>query len=194
MNFLAHIYLSGDNDMVKIGNFSADGIHGKKYLNYPPEFQKGVLLHRNIDSFTDSHPVFKSSTKRLHENYGHYSGVIIDIFYDHFLASNWERYSEVPLETYVDEFYKLLQENYEILPKRIQKMMPHMIRDNWLVTYGNIEGIRRVLAQMNHRTANKSKMHLAVIELELYYEDFKNEFISFFGEIIEYAESKLKTL
>ena len=74
--------------MVVIGNFIADGIKGKKYLEYPAAIQKGILLHRAIDSYTDSHPVVRQSSKRLHANYGHYSGVIVDILYDHFLASN----------------------------------------------------------------------------------------------------------
>ena len=89
MNFLAHIYLSGNNDLLKIGNFMADSIRGNSYENYPEEIKKGILLHRSIDSFTDMHPVYRKSKHRLHEKYGHYSGVIMDIFYDHFLAKNW---------------------------------------------------------------------------------------------------------
>ena len=92
MNFLAHIYVSGDNDLVKIGNFMADSIRGHSYDVYPMEIQKGILLHRSIDSFTDMHPIYRQSKHRLHEKYGHYSGVIMDIFYDHFLAKNWKTY------------------------------------------------------------------------------------------------------
>ena len=83
MNFLAHIYLSGDNDLIKIGNFMADGVRGNDYLDFPEEIQKGIILHRAIDTFTDAHPIFRKSKHRLHEKYGHYSGVIIDILYDH---------------------------------------------------------------------------------------------------------------
>ena len=89
MNFLAHIYLSGDNDLIKIGNFMADGIRGKHYEYLPAEVQKGIVLHRAIDTYTDSHPIFRQSTKRLHHRYHHYAGVIVDVFYDHFLAKNW---------------------------------------------------------------------------------------------------------
>ena len=71
MNFLAHIYLSGDNDLIKIGNFMADGIRGRQYEKYPLEIQKGIILHRAIDTFTDAHPIFRQSTKRLHQNYHH---------------------------------------------------------------------------------------------------------------------------
>ncbi|XLS30975.1 ACP phosphodiesterase [Flavobacteriaceae bacterium M23B6Z8] len=194
MNFLAHIYLSGDRDLVKIGNFIADGIRGKKYLSYPSEVQKGILLHRSIDSFTDSHPTVKKSTKKLHQNYGHYSGVIIDIFYDHFLACNWKDYSQVPLNVFVDDFYKLLQKHNAILPLRIQQMMPSMIQDNWLLSYASIEGMSRILHQMNRRTENKSKMNFAIRELKLYYEELETEFKSFFEELIIHAAHKLNTL
>ncbi len=98
MNFLAHIYLSGNDTDLIIGNFIADGIKGKKYKKFSPGIQKGILLHREIDTFTDAHPIVRQSTKRLHKNYGHYSGIIVDILYDHFLAKNWSRYSDVPLE------------------------------------------------------------------------------------------------
>ena len=94
MNFLAHIYLSGNNDMLKIGNFMADSVRGHHYLDYPDEIRKGILLHRYIDTFTDAHPIYRKSKHRLHEKYGHYSGVIMDIVYDHFLAKNWNNYSD----------------------------------------------------------------------------------------------------
>ncbi len=126
MNFLAHIFLSGNEEPVIIGNFIADGIKGKYYLEYPKKIQIGILLHREIDTFTDAHPLVRQSTKKLHENYGHYSGIIVDILYDHFLAKNWHMYSDVPLAKYVEDFYVLLQKNIEILPERIQKMMPYI--------------------------------------------------------------------
>lgn len=194
MNYLAHIYLSGDNDLVTIGNFIADGIKGKQYKTYPKDIQIGILLHRHIDSYTDAHKTFRVSTKRLHEKYGHYSGVIVDILYDHFLAKNWKKYSDIPLDKYVDTFYDSLESNYDILPLRIQKMMPHMLADNWLLNYASIEGISRVLDGMNRRTKNRSSMNEAVVELENFYTEFENEFSDFFEEIIASSKEKLNTL
>ena len=166
MNFLAHIYLSGDDEGITIGNFIADGIKGKQYKKYPISIQKGILLHRSIDSYTDSHPTVRLSTKRLHKNYGHYSGVIVDILYDHFLAKNWNQYHEQPLDRYIDVFYDTLRTNYPILPTRIQRMMPYMISDNWLLSYATIPGISKILQQMDVRTKGRSKMNFAVLELE----------------------------
>jgi acyl carrier protein phosphodiesterase len=192
MNYLAHIYLSGDNDLVTIGNFIADGVKGKSYKEYPKDIQIGILLHRNIDTFTDVHEVFRQSTKRLHEKYGHYSGIIVDILYDHFLAKNWSNYSDVSLNNYVEHFYELLEAHYELLPLRIQKMMPYMMTDNWLVNYASIDGISKALEGMDRRTKNRSGMKDAVTELELFYSDFETEFSNFFEELIRFSKIKLE--
>ena len=192
MNFLAHIYLSGNNDFIKIGNFMADGIRGKQFETYPLEIQKGILLHRAIDTFTDAHPVFRESTKRLHERYHHYAGVIVDIFYDHFLAKNWKNYSNQTLEKYVAAFYESLHENYTLLSERTQKMLPIMEQENWLLSYQSIEGIHQILTQMDRRTKNSSNMRFASEELQLYYVAFEKEFTLFFEEIKTYCEQKEK--
>lgn len=192
MNYLAHIYLSGENDLVTIGNFIADGIKGKDYKKYSKEIQIGILLHRNIDTYTDAHKTVRKSTKRLHEKYGHYSGVIVDILYDHFLARNWNQYSNTLLEDYTNTFYDSLENHYDMLPLRIQKMMPYMMTDNWLLNYASIEGISRVLDGMNRRTKNRSGMNEAVQELEEFYNEFENEFTMFFGELITFSKQKLE--
>ena len=176
MNYLAHIFLSGTNPDVMIGNFMADSIKGSKYNSYPVEIQKGILLHRQIDTATDAHPAFRESTKRLHKNYGHYSGIIVDIFYDHFLAKNWSDYSDIPLADYIQTFYKLLRDNFELLPHNIQKMTPVMIEGNWLLIYAELEGVDRVLAGMNRRTKNRSGMDKVGQELKEFYTLFEADF------------------
>lgn len=194
MNFLAHIYLSGDNELITIGNFMADGIKGKRYQNYPKDVKIGILLHRAIDTFTDAHPTVRHSTKRLHEKYGHYSGVIVDILYDHFLAKNWDAYSATPLPIFVDHFYEVLKLHYNILTPRVQKMMPYLIADNWLVSYAKIEGIQQVLNGMNMRTHNRSGMHRATEELIEFYHEFEEDFTLFFDELRLFSEKKLHAL
>jgi len=194
MNFLAHIYLSGNNEEIAIGNFIADSVRGRKYKVFPLEIQKGILLHRRIDTYTDAHVIFRKSTKRLHMNYSHYAGVIVDIFYDHFLAKNWNEYSNITLKHYIQRFYSSLEEHYSILPERIKQLMPHMISGNWLLSYAEIDGIQRVLDGMNKRTQNRSKMHLATKELKEHYHEFENEFKVFFKDLIKYSNNKLKEL
>ena len=194
MNFLAHIYLSFEDDEITIGNFIADSIRGNKFKHLPERVQTGIMLHRQIDTFTDAHPTVRQSTKRLHENYGHYSGIIVDIFYDHYLAKNWKTYSDTPLDVFVDNFYDLLEDNYEILPIGVQRMMPYMISDNWIFNYSKMDGIARVLNGMNRRTKNKSKMNFAILDLEKHYNAFEKEFTSFFEELTDFSKQKYITL
>ena len=194
MNFLAHIYLSGDNDLMKIGNFMADGIHGKHFDVFPIDIQKGIVLHRAIDTFTDAHPIFRQSTKRLHANYHHYSGIIVDIFYDHFLAKKWSTYSDEKLAIFTERFYQSLHENYKSLTERTQKMMPYMINHNWLLSYQTIEGIEIILAKMDTRMKSESNMRFSVAELRTYYSEFETEFTSFFEELIAFSNQKIQTL
>lgn len=194
MNFLAHIYLSFGDREITLGNFIADSIQGNKYRHLPPKVQKGILLHRQIDTYTDAHKIHKRSSKRLHKNHGHYSRVIVDIFYDHFLAKNWKNYSDVSLKVYTENFYSLVTDEFEILPEGVQRMMPYMIADNWLLNYAKIQGIGRVLNGMNRRTGNKSKMQFAVVDLEEHYSAFESEFTAFFEELIIFSRQKLKSL
>lgn len=193
MNFLAHIYLSGDNDLMKIGNFMADGIHGKNFDSFPMEIQKGIILHRAIDTFTDAHPVFRQSTKRLHANYHHYSGIIVDIFYDHFLAKNWSKYSDESLEYYTERFYQSLRDNYELLTEKTQKIIPYLIAQNWLLSYQTIEGIEVILEKMDNRMKRDSNMRFSVAELSTFYSEFEQEFTDFFEELRTHSKEKIQT-
>ncbi|WJS94104.1 acyl carrier protein phosphodiesterase [Flavobacterium johnsoniae] len=194
MNFLAHIYLSGENDLIKIGNFMADGIRGKQFEHFPLDVQKGIQLHRFIDTYTDSHDIFRKSTKRLHDRYHHYSGVIVDIVYDHFLAKNWSNYSDEKLETFISRFYNSLHDNYDILTEKTQDLMPYMIGRNWLLSYRTVDGIHQILTQMDRRSKNISQMQYAVEELKEFYDDFEEEFTLFFEEMKKQAKIKLLTL
>lgn len=194
MNFLAHIYLSGDNDLMKIGNFMADGIRGKNFDTFPMAIQKGIILHRAIDTFTDAHPVFRQSTKRLHANYHHYSGIIVDIFYDHFLAKNWENYSNESLENYTERFYQSLRDNHDFLTEKTQKMVPYLINQNWLLSYQTIEGIEDVLIRMDNRMKRDSNMRFSVAELRTFYTEFETEFTTFFEEIKTHSNQRILTL
>ncbi|NBW28525.1 MAG: DUF479 domain-containing protein [Flavobacteriaceae bacterium] len=194
MNFLAHIYLSGSSDLIKIGNFMADGVRGKQYLTYDSEIQKGIVLHRAIDTFTDAHPIFRKCTKRLHSEYHHFSGVIVDVFFDHFLAKNWNTYSEEPLENFVRNFYISLTTYENLLTEKVKMMQPYMIEQNWLLNYKSIDGIEKILTQMDRRTKNVSMMRNSITELKLYYSEFEQDFINFFEELRAFSSKKLLTL
>lgn len=192
MNFLAHIYLSGDNDLITVGNFMADGIRGKKYTKYPKDIQVGILLHREIDTFTDAHEIVRKSKRRLHKRYNHYNGVIIDIFYDFFLAKNWHEYSSVSLQDFSNEVYDLLQKNIEILPLKSKQFLKYMIEYNLLFNYQFESGIEKVLKGMNHRTKGKSHMDLAIEDLKINQKEFEEDFRIFFVDLRHFVQKIIK--
>jgi acyl carrier protein phosphodiesterase len=184
MNFLAHLYLSGNNPKVMVGNFIGDFVKGRNLTNqFGPEIARGIELHRAIDAFTDSHQQVTHSKNRLRPKYRHYSGVIVDIFYDHFLARQWDDYHTEFLPDYAERVYRLIEQHASILPHEVTFMMPYMTKGNWLVNYARIEGIQRALTGMAGRTPYASRMDEAVEDLKQGYADFKNEFNHFFPEV-----------
>lgn len=195
MNFLAHLYLSGDDADVMIGNFIGDFVRGRNLAEqFGEKIAQGIELHRAIDSFTDHHSVVKQSKARLRPKYGHYSGVIVDIFYDHFLALNWSTYSTESLDQYARKAYGYLADREAILPERVKQMMPYMVGGNWLVNYAKLEGIRRSLAGMARRATFNSKMDQAIEDLQSDHEAFQKDFNHFFPELVNFSKEFLKDL
>lgn len=194
MNFLAHLYLSGDDADLKIGNFIGDHIKGKTINLLPAQIKNGVLLHRKIDAFTDQHAVVMRTKLRLRPEFHKYAPVIADIYYDHFLAVNWERFSEISLHQYASDFYKLTDEYSHMLPARTQNMLHYMIAHNWLVSYSTLEGIGKVLNGMSKRTSFNSGMEKAAIALQDNYELYESEFHEFFSELQHYVLDERKLL
>ncbi len=192
MNFLAHLYLSGENKDLSIGNFIADFIKGSEFIKFPEGIQQGIILHRAIDDFTDSHPVVLESKKRLQPIYRHYSGVIVDIYYDHYLALDWNQFHTQSLRNYVDSRYALLNNNINVLPLKTKQMLPYMIQNDWLYNYQYFEGIQKVMNGMSGRSKFNSKMEKSVKELQLYHEDFRKEFHLFFPELIKFSHEMTK--
>jgi acyl carrier protein phosphodiesterase len=181
MNFLAHLHLSGHNPQVKLGNFIGDFVRGRNLTErYAKEIVTGIELHRVIDEFTDKHPIVRQSKDRLRPKYRHYAPVIVDIYYDHFLAINWHLYHSNLLPDFAEDCYKMIWQNEDILPDQVKWMMPHMIKGNWLVNYGKIAGMQKVLEGMTRRSKFDSKMNEAIVELEIHHEAFNQEFLEFF--------------
>lgn len=189
MNFLAHIYLSGDDKELMIGNFIADFVKGRKKFDYPERIREGIELHRKIDEFTDHHPITLESRLLLRPKYGKYSGVITDLFYDHFLASNFNDYSTISLREYSLNTYRILNENKAILPEGVIYFLPFMIERNWLLNYATIEGIGRALSGLSKRVSFENKMGESVAELRQDYETFEDHFRRFFPELITFARA-----
>jgi len=191
MNFLAHYFLSPEDDQIALGNLIADAVKGKEFEKYNDKIKNGILLHREIDNYTDKHPVFRRSAQKLNARYKKYSGVIIDIYYDHFLAKNWNDYSKTDLVDFVSQAYKILIKNYFILPKKIKRILPFMIAQNWLVGYANLNDLQRVFNGMARRTTFDSGMENAIFDLKNNYTTFENDFREFFPDLIEFCKNQI---
>ena len=186
MNFLAHIYISGDNDEIRLGNFIGDYVKGKDHHNYPPMVQKGILIHRKIDFFTDSHPIVKSHKALFHSKYHKYAGVVTDIIYDHFLSHDWHMFSDIAFDEYVENIHNWLNNSIEDIPLGMRKIVPHFIRNKWLHSYRTIEGIETVLIGMSKGTSLPAEYEFAIFILRKHYHEIKHDFYKFFPELIEY--------
>jgi len=189
LNFLAHIYLSGDDEERLIGNFIADFVKGNKKNDFPEGIRKGIELHRGIDDYTDHHPLTIQSKRRLQPKYGKYAGVIIDLYYDHFLARNFSDYSDVPLAEFSENTYRILREASGVLPEGVNYFLPFMIERNWLVNYASIAGIGRALKGLSTRVSFPNKMDESVHELEEHYSLFLEEFRLFFPQLITFVQT-----
>jgi acyl carrier protein phosphodiesterase len=183
LNFLAHLYLSGDNHQVMVGNFMADRIRSSQMAALLTDMAVGVQLHRFIDHYTDTHPVVAQSKERLRADFGKYAPVIVDVFYDHFLAAQWEKYHNESLEEYSGHCYGVIYAHKDFLPERVRFMFGYMRRDNWLLSYRELNGIRTALRNMSMRARHTDNMHHSLALLKKNYSDFQAEFDAFFSDL-----------
>jgi acyl carrier protein phosphodiesterase len=202
MNHLAHFFLSDNKEDIMIGNFIADFITNKELPLFTEGVQQGIMLHREIDAFTDSHPVVKQSTKRLHPFHHKYAPVIVDIYYDFLLAKNWSTYAPhltlswrnaplgepVKMADFIENIYQLLKKRNNELPEKLQKRLPYMIKNNWLMTYTTLAGLNDTFERVERQAAFPGNFGNATHHLEMYMEEFDEEFNNFFPDLI--ARSK----
>ncbi len=191
MNFLAQTHLSPDNDEIIFGNFIADAVKGKSYLVYRQDIVVGILLHRSIDVFTDRHPLVRNSKSIIRNSFGKYSGIVVDIYYDHFLARNWELYHSDELSKFSTKIYFILAQRFLLLPTRVRRMLPFLIAQNWLSGYANLSDLQRVFNGMDRRTNHVSGMENAVTVLEENYELLYSDFKEFYAELEVYSKQRL---
>ncbi|MBL7905070.1 MAG: DUF479 domain-containing protein [Bacteroidales bacterium] len=187
MNFLAHLFLSGNNHEIIIGNFIADHVKGNRFFEYSPGIQSGMHLHRSIDQYTDSHPVVKEAVERIRPDFRKYAGVVVDMYFDHFLSADWVSWSDEPLKTFTSRMYGIINQHTEVLPPRTKLMLPHMENYDWLGNYGNFEGIDRAFRGMARRTPFLSNMESASEKLKEDYQYFKLSFSLFFPQLIGFC-------
>jgi acyl carrier protein phosphodiesterase len=152
MNLLAHAILSPPgNDPLLVGNLTADWIKGRSRRALPPAIQFGFIVHRHIDGFTDTHPLVAACIERLSDKWNRYAGILVDIFFDHLLAVNWQRYTPHPLQPFVAGTYATLRAHRPLLPEATHYAVDALTTDDWFSTYATLDGIRLTLARMSMR-------------------------------------------
>lgn len=189
MNFLAHLHLSYPNKPEMVGNFIGDYVKGKQYENFEDIISRGIMLHRHIDTFTDAHPLHKATRERFRKPYGLYSGVVVDMIFDHFLAKNWHLYNELSFHAFTQMCYNSLEEYYTILPERVQGFLPKMKAAKRLESYAELEGLEDALALMSNYTSLPPQSKVAMIILRDNYEDIEQDFKAFYKDLMENIQS-----
>ncbi|MGM0377230.1 MAG: ACP phosphodiesterase, partial [Bacteroidota bacterium] len=184
MNYLAHLYLSGDDPEILIGNFIGDYVKGRRFTRYSASVRTGILLHRHIDTFTDRHPVFRESTALFKPIFNRYAGVVGDIVYDHLLAAHWSEYADVDLHTFVRHAHRTLMRHYFGLPGQVKQFLPFLIKSRRLETYQTFEGVEKTLNIMSSHSSLPQKTNEAMHCLETHYEELHQQFAGFMPEIV----------
>jgi acyl carrier protein phosphodiesterase len=183
MNHLAHAFLAADTPASLIGNLAGDFFKGR-VEKHDARLQEAIRFHRSVDAFTDSHPAVLRSKRRIAQVHGHYSGIIIDVFYDHLLASEWNRYSAEPLETFARRAYAILESHPELIPAGFAASLPRMIADDWLVRYREVGSVSRALYFLSRRLRGAPALHQSISLLESQREALEDDFATFFPQLL----------
>lgn len=184
MNHLAHCFLSHDDEDVLLGNFMGDFVKGRDWQKYPEAVQKGVLLHRTIDSYTDNHPATDLSVKRIRPFAGRYAPPFVDILYDHLLAIHWGEYSEESFDDFVSKTYATLQRRVLDMPEILQERLPRMLAGRFLNGYTQREGLEWVLRKFSERLPNNFDAGALSTYFFANIDAFSEDFSAFFPDLL----------
>jgi acyl carrier protein phosphodiesterase len=194
MNYLAHLFLAEENPESLLGNLLGDFVKGSKKDGYPDPIRRGIELHRKVDRYTDAHPVVLANLQLISPARRRFAGVMVDMFYDHLLAKNWQTYSQMPLADFSQSIYQVLKDHHDLLPERLQTMLPYIIGEDWLTSYREIAAIDRALNRIANRFTKRfgrqNALWNAVEELQANYQQLESDFHAFFPDLIEYVKAE----
>jgi acyl carrier protein phosphodiesterase len=188
MNYLAHLFLSGPDEQTMVGNFIGDYVKGNTWNKFPENIKKGILMHRRIDTFTDAHPKFREAKALFRSEFGLYSGIVIDLLYDHYLAKNWNEYSDLTLRTFAKRSHAVLLQNFRYLPLRVQSFLPFLIQHRRLESYASVNGIVQTLKIMSNYSSLPAKSDIVVQTVQNSNDFFEGNFREFMVDLMEYAD------
>jgi acyl carrier protein phosphodiesterase len=188
VNYLAHLFLAGDNTADLVGHMLADFVTPREIAAYPAEIRAGIAMHQRVDAFSESHPVFGASRRRFRPPYRRYGGILVDLAYDHFLAKHWDEYSpHLSLPEFARRAYTVLDDHRAILPDGLRRMLPHMVQGDWLCSYRELESIGWALRGIARRLRRENPLPSAIEALEASYVGLESDFRAFFPELVEFG-------
>jgi acyl carrier protein phosphodiesterase len=192
LNYLAHLFFSDSGEEALLGSLLGDFVKGNPVGRFPPAVADAIFFHRKIDSYSDRHIITRRSRKRISPARRRFAGVIVDVVYDHFLSRHWPQFSPVDLKSFVGRVYSVLGRNRAHLPERLRRVLPHMIAENWLGSYCQLEGVGHALDRIAGRLSRGGAFKGAVAEIVANYEALENDFLLFFPDLSVFARNGTK--
>ncbi|MDA0205309.1 MAG: acyl carrier protein phosphodiesterase [Acidobacteria bacterium] len=193
MNFLAHLYLAGENEDYIVGQVLADFLERGWQQRVSDGVLRGIRLHQQADLFTDQHECFRRSRARLPQHLRRYAGIVVDIFYDHLLATHWGRFHDAPLDRFAQSRYRILQGRTEEMTDRMRLVLPSMVEHDWLTSYRKVEGMERALAGVSRRLKRANPIAEAGAALSNDQEGFERDFLEFFPDLAAHISRLAKS-
>lgn len=193
MNLVAHQYLSFNNPSLQLGNFLGEVVKGNKYNDYPDDIKLGILLHREIDSFTDSHDVVKRSSTYFHSTQHKYSPIVVDLVYDYFLIKHWRKYHPTSFQLFKENCYELFSYNTENFPPNLQEMLNHLLKNDWFENYSTIEGIQKTLTGISKRVNFDNNLTNTASTIYQYETELEKDFLQFFPELVQFSKDFIQS-
>lgn len=193
MNFLAHLFLTRQHNMLTVGNYLGDFLTNRQVSALPDEVRMGVVLHRKIDEYTDQHPEVKKAVNLLKNAHGRYAAVVLDVVFDHLLAGNWELFSDAQsLREFADQTYAVLLDATPLMPPAIAERTRKMVEADWLVQYATVDGINHTFSKMMERSSQPNCIANGAISMELLKDKINERFLLFFPDIIKFVQEEMK--
>ena len=189
MNYLAHLLLADGTSETLVGGLLGDFAKGLDVSSLPAAVRAALLQHRRIDAFTDAHPLVRRSRARVSREFSRFSGILVDVFYDHFLALRWPDHMPEPLSAFAARVYAALREHERLLPLRLSRVLPRMASEDWLSGYAEIENVGHALAGLERRFSRPTGLSRALVELTRNHDAMHADFADFFPQLREYAKA-----
>jgi acyl carrier protein phosphodiesterase len=189
MNFLAHAFLAGPDPEAVLGSLMGDFVKGPLRGRFPPALERALAQHRAVDSFTDAHPVVRASRARVAPPHRRFAGIVVDMYYDHFLARDWDAFADEPLAGFTARVYAVLHAHQARLPERLRRIAPSMARLDWLGSYRHVEAVHAALDRMGERLRRGDALLGAGEALLPRYAALRADFHAFFPELVRYARA-----